>query len=1200
MKKSILSLFLVPLVAIGALAATNSQAQVLLEENFTFTGLLTANGWTATSGAGSNSITSAAPGLTYPNLPSSGVGNAASLTTSGEDVRKTYAATTTDIYTSCLINVSAAQSAGDYFYSLSSGISGFVGRLFAKSSGTGFQLGIQKGSTAPPSYVLTDLTFGTTYLVVIKITKNAGTTSDDIASLWINPVLGASETTPGATMSTGTDQASIDSVLLRQGAVASAPTVRVGDILVGTTWASVTPSTSATAPIIDSFSPVSGEVGSTVIITGVRFGVAPAVRFNGIAASSTVNPAGTEITATVPSGATTGPISVEVAGQPVATSSSNFTVVDPLAPTLSTSGTLTAFNTIVGTPSTSQSFTVSAANLSGNVIVTAPAGFEVSADDSTFGPSATLAPVGGVLTSIPVYVRIAGSAAVGPVSGNVSVAATGATTQNVAASGSVSPLPAFVNLSSTNTNSYTQNFDSLGTTTISNVVSLTIGVQTSLGGSVTNTLNGWYAAKIAGTGGITNIVADNGSGTSGAVYNYGSATAPANADRSLGGLATGSFTSGFGALIKNETGQTLQGVQISFISKLWRSSTVSNSLTFGYGVVDGSAFTTANFLTAAGALPLVTADVVYPAAATGGAVDGNLPANQIAFNNVTIPQQIAPGETLFIRWQDVDGSGSDAGMAIDNVSLTALTQPPPATAPFVAPTSAPANEITRTQAGVTSSVTGDGGSAITTRGFVYAVASVNPTPTIGGTGTTDLPNETAEVGPMTQTITGLTAGTTYAVRSYASNAVGTTYSPAITFTTLPPPLSFTGSYSESFSTYTGTLPAGWTATSSSNSLAYGGAWGTGSTGGFRGVGATTGNVIGYQHTGSTGLLTVSVTFTNGTGATFDTLSVSYLGRTAVPANTRTPAWAVSVNGSPVEALAYSTANTDGEAGAPADLVKSTQLTGLSIAPGAEFTVTWVSDRGTGSNASRQIGIADFSISTGAPVAPTINVTGSAFSAFSTTAGTPSAAQTISVSGSSLTGNITITPPAGYQVSSDGITFSSSVSLTPVSGSVAATTISVRLSGASSGSFSGDVSFASTGATTQTRAVSGTVTSAYDAWAAGYSLTGASALPTADPDNDGLNNNNEYAFGTNPTLSNASLMSATTSAGNMTVTWIERNSGFTYAVQSTVNLATTAFANDGSVTPTTSGNQAGVPSGYTRKQFTVAASNNKFFRVRATP
>lgn len=1191
MKKNLLSFLVAPLIAVGAFSSSTSQAQVLLEENFTFTGLLTANGWTATTGAGSNSITSVAPGLTYSNLPSSGVGNAASLTTSGEDVRKTYAATTTDIYTSCLINVSAAQSAGDYFYSLSSGTSGFVGRLFAKSSGTGFQLGIQKGTTAPPSYVLTNLTFGTTYLVVIKITKNAGTTSDDIASLWINPVLGASETTPGATMSTGNDQASIDSVLLRQGAAASAPTVRVGDILVGTTWASVTPSTSATAPIIDSFSPVSGEVGSTVIITGVRFGVAPAVRFNGIAASSTVNPAGTEITATVPSGATTGPISVEVAGQPVATSSSNFTVVDPLAPTLSTSGRLTAFNTIVGTPSTSQTFNVSAANIAGSVTVTAPTGFEVSADDSTFGPSATLAPVVGVLTSIPVYVRIAGSAAVGPVAGNVSVAATGATTQNVAASGSVSPLPTFVNLSSTNANSYTQNFDSLGTTTISNVVSLTIGVQASLGSVVTNSLNGWYAAKIAGSAGITDIVADRGTGSSGAVYNYGGTNAPANADRSLGGLATGSFTPGFGALIKNETGQTLQGVQISFISKLWRSSTVSNSLTFGYGLVDGATFTTANFLTAAGASPLVSADVVYPAAASNVAVDGNLPANQIAFNNVTIPQAIAPGETLFIRWQDVDGASSDAGMAIDNVSLTALADAPPATAPFVSPTTAPANEITRTQAGVTSSVTGDGGSAITARGFVYSVQSLNPTPTLGGANVTNAPNDTAEVGAMAQTLTGLTAGTTYAVRSYASNSVGTTYSPVITFTTLPAPLSFTGSYAESFSAYTGTLPTGWTATSSSNSLAYSGAWGTGSTGGFRGVGATTGNVIGYQHTGSTGLLTVSVTFTNGTGATLDTLSVSYLGRTAVPANTRTPAWAVSVNGSPVEALAYSTANTDGEAGAPADLVKSTQLTGLGIAPGAEFSVTWVSDRGEGTGSSRQIGIADFSISTGAPVTPTVNVTGSAFNPFSATVGTPSAAQTVSVSGSNLTGNITITPPAGFQVSSDGIAFSSSASLTPVSGSVTSTTISVRLSGAAAGSFSGDVSFASTGATTQTRAVSGTVQTQYQGWLNGAPTNSANQI--------------KYAIGgaTNVSATNGVPSTTTLTSSNLSITAIVRTNDPNLAVfgQSILNLGTGAWiTND--VTRTIPADQTGASPGTTQRQtFTTprGVDTKKFLRLQTT-
>jgi hypothetical protein len=1093
-------------VAIGTLTTATTQAQVLLEENFTTAGALTSNGWTQIGSATTNALTSAGPALDYANLPSSGVGNAAALVNTGQDAYRAFGTTETGtIYTSFLVDVSAAL-VGDYFYAFYNQATtggGYNGRVWIRSDGSGgFNFGVAKntGTAASVDYETTARTFGTTYLVVMKLTRNAGSTTDDVASLWINPALGVSEPSPDLNNSVGNDNTiGFTSVALRQGGSTDSPSLRLGNILVGTTWASVTPSTSSTAPIIDSFSPASGEVGSTVVITGLRFGAAPAVRFNGIAAPSTVNPAGTEITATVPAGATTGPISVEVAGEPVATSSGNFTVVDPLAPTLSTSGSLTAFNTIFGTPSTSQSFTVSGANLGGNVTVTAPTGFEVSSDNSAFASAASLAPVGGVLNAVPVYARIAGSAAAGPVSGNITIAASGATTLNVPASGTVGAPISYVTLVNTNANSYTQNFDTLGTTTISNAVSLTVGVQTSLGSAVANTLDGWYAAKIAGSGGISNIVADSGGGSSGAVYNYGSTNAPANTDRSLGGLATGSFTPGFGALIKNETGQALQGVQISFISKLWRSSTVSNSLTFGYGLVDGSAFTTANFLTATNASALAAANVVYPPAASNVAVDGNLPANQIAFNNVVIPQAIAPGETLFIRWQDVDGSGSDAGMAIDNVSLTALADAPPATAPFVAPASAPADQITRTQAGLSSSVTGDGGAAITARGFVYAVASVNPEPTLGGTGVVDAPNETSEVGPMVQTITGLTAGTTYAVRSYASNSVGTTYSAAITFTTVSPPLSFTGSYGESFSSYTGTLPAGWSATSSSNSLTYGGLWGTGSSGGFRGVGETTGNVLGYQHTGSTGQLTVSVTFVNDTGDVLDTLNVSYLGRTAVPANTRTPAWAVTVAGIPVEALAYSTGNTEGEGGAPADLEVAAQVSGLTIAPDAEFTVTWVSQRGTEGQlgSSRQIGLADFAMSSGTP------------------------------------------PP-----------------------------------------------------------------NPYNGWASSYGLdpsvtTGPNAgAPAADPDNDTFTNQQEFSFGTNPTVGSPALLSTELSGGNLVVRWLER-AGVTYTPQSTANLATTAFANDGTVTVVNGPVSPTPPAGYTRKQFTVPATAQKFYRVRAT-
>jgi Peptidase M66 len=62
-------------------------------------------------------------------------------------------------------------------------------------------------------------------------------------------------------------------------------------------------------PTISSFNPSSGQVGTSVTITGTNLTGATAVAFNGTAASYTVNSA-TQISAAVPSGTTTGKISV--------------------------------------------------------------------------------------------------------------------------------------------------------------------------------------------------------------------------------------------------------------------------------------------------------------------------------------------------------------------------------------------------------------------------------------------------------------------------------------------------------------------------------------------------------------------------------------------------------------------------------------------------------------------------------------------------------------------------------------------------------------------------------------------------------------------------------------------------------------------------------------------------------------------------
>lgn len=80
-------------------------------------------------------------------------------------------------------------------------------------------------------------------------------------------------------------------------------------------------------PTITSFSPISACSGSSasVVITGTNFTGATAVNFyNSQSATYTVN-SSTQITATLPAGATTGPISV-ITPSGTATSSSNFTV----------------------------------------------------------------------------------------------------------------------------------------------------------------------------------------------------------------------------------------------------------------------------------------------------------------------------------------------------------------------------------------------------------------------------------------------------------------------------------------------------------------------------------------------------------------------------------------------------------------------------------------------------------------------------------------------------------------------------------------------------------------------------------------------------------------------------------------------------------------------------------------------------------
>jgi hypothetical protein len=96
---------------------------------------------------------------------------------------------------------------------------------------------------------------------------------------------------------------------------------------------------------------------------------------------------------------------------------------------------LTAFTSIIGEPSTEESYTVSAINLTGNLAISAPANFELSTvSGGTFTSSLSIAPVNGVVADTLVYVRLNTETA-GTYSGNISHTADGATTVDTAISG---------------------------------------------------------------------------------------------------------------------------------------------------------------------------------------------------------------------------------------------------------------------------------------------------------------------------------------------------------------------------------------------------------------------------------------------------------------------------------------------------------------------------------------------------------------------------------------------------------------------------------------------------------------------------------------------------------------------------------------------------------------------------------------------
>jgi predicted extracellular nuclease len=205
-------------------------------------------------------------------------------------------------------------------------------------------------------------------------------------------------------------------------------------------------------------------------------------------------------------------------------------------------------------------------------------------------------------------------------------------------------------------------------TTLGSPVTENFDTLSNTAGSTTNTSlpTGWYITETGG-GARDNeqYAVDTGGSTTGDIYSYGSA---ASTERALGELRSGTLIPLYGAKFTNNTGATVTSLDVAYTGEQWRfggvHSSVADRLDFQYSV-NATDLSTGTYLDA-NALDFNPPVV----AGTAGALDGNAAANRTAISSTITGLSIPPGATFFIRFNDVDATGADDGLAVDDFSIT--------------------------------------------------------------------------------------------------------------------------------------------------------------------------------------------------------------------------------------------------------------------------------------------------------------------------------------------------------------------------------------------------------------------------------------------------------------------------------------------------------------------------------------------------
>jgi len=144
--------------------------------------------------------------------------------------------------------------------------------------------------------------------------------------------------------------------------------------------------------------------------------------------------------------------------------------------------------------------------------------------------------------------------------------------------------------------------------------------------------------------------------------------------------------------------------------------------------------------------------------------------------------EVVSGQALYVRihpWYNSTNASTSKYITLRNMVIRGMTYPDTVQTIPVVTTSGVSN-VTATSATCGGVVTWDGGLAVTERGVCW---DTSPNPTIQMKRTVD----GAGSGAFSSAITGLTTGSFYYVRAYATNASGTGYGNEVAFTAVDPP-----------------------------------------------------------------------------------------------------------------------------------------------------------------------------------------------------------------------------------------------------------------------------------------------------------------------------------------------------------------------------------------------------------------------------